>query len=152
LLYSSFEGERKAGIREHEAGLTIFHDLFRYMPEAISIDSGYSDELWVKDARFENISGPAITISNTENPRTEVNLEQIACHHVPIFVLLREPGQKIPGTGEDYLVQQSTYGLTLHAIDEIGKIASSFEAHAVLPALPPFGPNAIAARRLSIPG
>jgi len=28
------------------------------------IDQKYSDELWIRDAHMENISGPAIIISN----------------------------------------------------------------------------------------
>ncbi len=95
LLDSTFEGQRKAAISEHEAGLTLDHDSFRNVPKAIDIDPHYYEELWVKNTRFENISGPAITISNEKNPRTEINLENIACHHVPVFALLRGSGQKI---------------------------------------------------------
>ena len=56
LIDSVFEGQREAAIREHEAGLTLIRDAFRNMPTAIDIDPHYSDELWVKDCRFENIS------------------------------------------------------------------------------------------------
>ena len=104
LLDSTFEGQRKAAISEHEAGLTLDHDTFRNVPAAIDIDPHYYEELWVKNSRFENISGPAITISNENNPRTEINLENIACHHVPVFALLRDertenrrPGRRLCG-------------------------------------------------------
>jgi hypothetical protein len=59
LIDSSFDGQREAAIRENEAGLTLVHDEFRNVPTAIAIDPRYSDQLWVKDSRFENISGPA---------------------------------------------------------------------------------------------
>ena len=58
LIDSVFEGQREAAIREHEAGLTLIRDTFRNVPTAIDIDPQYSDELWVKDSRFEDISGP----------------------------------------------------------------------------------------------
>ena len=58
LLDSTFEGQREAAIREHEAGLTLIRDAFRKVPTAIDIDPQYSDELWVKDCRFEDISRP----------------------------------------------------------------------------------------------
>ncbi len=57
LIDSVFDGQREAAIREHEAGLTLIRDTFRNVPVAIDIDPHYSDELWVKDSRFENISG-----------------------------------------------------------------------------------------------
>ena len=49
LIDSTFEGQREAAIREHEAGLTLIRDTFRNVPTAIDIDPDYSDELWVKD-------------------------------------------------------------------------------------------------------
>ena len=84
------------------------------MPEAIDIDPHYYEELWVKNSRFEDITGPAITISNEYNPRTEINLENIACHHVPVFALLRASGQKYRRPGaEDYVVKTYSHGLTI---------------------------------------
>lgn len=143
LLDSIFEGQRKAAIREHEAGLTLVHDMFRNVPEAISIDPDYAEELWVKDTRFENISGPAITISNENNPRTEINLENISCNHVPVFAMLRESGRKISGTGENYEVKAFSHGLTFSAPGATGAIETKFDAH-VVNELRPFGQNVIA--------
>jgi sugar lactone lactonase YvrE len=144
LLDSTFEGQRKAAISEHEAGLTLDHDSFRNVPQAIDIDPHYYEELWVKNTRFENISGPAITISNERNPRTEINLENIACHHVPLFALLRESGQKTASPAEDYVVKTFSHGLTIAAAGLAGEIRTSFDAHPV-PSLPAEGSNIIAA-------
>jgi sugar lactone lactonase YvrE len=144
LLDSTFEGQRKAAISEHEAGLTLDHVTFRNVPKAIDIDPHYYEELWVKNTRFENISGPAITISNENNPRTEINLENIACHHVPVFALLRGSGQTSAGPAEGYVVKSYSHGLTIPAPGIAGEIRTSFDAHAV-PSLPPEGSNIIAA-------
>lgn len=142
LLDSTFEGQRKAAIREHEAGLTLIHDAFRNVPEAISIDPEYAEELWAKDVRFENISGPAITISNVNNPRTEINLENIVCSRVPVFALLRETQKQVAGTGESYVVKSFSHGLTMSAPGVDGRIQTNFEAGAVKE-LPVFGADAI---------
>jgi hypothetical protein len=75
LIDSVFEGQRDAAIREHEAALTLIRDTFRNLPAAIDIDPHYSDELWVKDSRFENMSGPAVIISNEKSPLTEIGFE-----------------------------------------------------------------------------
>ena len=61
---SSFDGQSQVAIKEHEAGLTLIHDSFRNVPQAIAIDPGYSEELWVEHSRFEEISGPAIVFGN----------------------------------------------------------------------------------------
>src|SRR3954454_9614874 len=60
LLDSTFEGQREAAIREHEAGLTLIRDAFRDVPVAIDIDPHYYDQLWAKDCRFENIPAAAV--------------------------------------------------------------------------------------------
>ncbi len=62
---------------------------------AISIDPNYAEELWVKDVRFEDISGPAITMSNENGLRTEINLEGIVCRRVPVFVVFRETEKRL---------------------------------------------------------
>ncbi|HTC95450.1 MAG TPA: glycosyl hydrolase family 28-related protein [Terriglobales bacterium] len=142
LLDSTFEGQREAAIREHEVGLTLVHDIFRNVPQAISIDAGYADELWAEDTRLENISGPAITISNENNARTEINLENIACRNVSIFALLRESGRKIAGPGENYRVKAFSHGLTMSAPADVGGIKTNFDAEA-LKQLPPPAGNAI---------
>jgi sugar lactone lactonase YvrE len=135
LLDSTFEGQSKAAIKEHEAGLTLVHDVFRNVPEAITIDAGYAEELWVKDTRFEDISGPAVTISNERNPRTEISLENIVCRHVPQFAAFRESGKQIAGPGEMYAVAEFTHGLTVGEDGTAAKIETNFHAD-VLHALP----------------
>ncbi|HZZ38315.1 MAG TPA: glycosyl hydrolase family 28-related protein, partial [Acidobacteriaceae bacterium] len=144
LLDSTFEGQRIAAIREHEAGLTLVHDAFRNVPQAISIDPDYAEELWVENARFENITGPAITISNEKNPRTEINLERIACHDVKTFALLRESGRTLAGPAETYEVRSFSHGLTMRGPGDWGEIGTRFDAEPV-DRLADFGPNAIAA-------
>ena len=84
LIDSVFEGQRKAAIREHEAGLTLIRDTFRNVPTAIEIDPEYYDQLWVKDCRFENVSGPAIIISNEKSPLVEVGVENALLQNVPV--------------------------------------------------------------------
>src|SRR3984885_2704937 len=144
LLDSTFEGQREAAIKEHQAGLTMIHSQFRNVPAVISIDPGYPEELWVKDARFENVSGPAITISNENNARTEINLEDIVCSHVPAFALFRESGKKVDGPAEMYAVQAVSHGLAIPNMRPEGKIETAFHA-GPLTSLPALQPEAIPA-------
>jgi sugar lactone lactonase YvrE len=111
VIDATFEGQREAAIREHEAGLTLIRPQFRNVPTAISIDPHYSEELWVKDGRMENISGPAVIISNETNARTEINMENIVCRKVPTFALYRGSGKNIAGVGDTYQVKTFSHGL-----------------------------------------
>jgi sugar lactone lactonase YvrE len=139
LIDSTFDGQREAAIRENEVGLTLVHDEFRNVPTAISIDPRYSDHLWVKDARFENIGGPAILIANENSRMTQINLESIVCHQVPVFARFRESGRQLAGAGEIYQVKVLSHGLTLPALGATGEIKTSYDAVPLktLPAPPP---------------
>ena len=140
LLDSTFEGQSVAAIKEHEAGLTLVHDRFRNVPAAISIDPGYAEELWVKNSRFEDISGPAITISNENNARTEINLEDIQCSRVPTFALFRESGRKVDGPAPIYKVAAFSHGLTIPEAGAAAEIQTSFHAEAQSSLPPPDAP------------
>ncbi len=142
LIDSTFDGQREAAIRENEAGLTLVHDEFRNVPTAIAIDPRYSDQLWVKNARFENISGPAVVISNEKNRMTEINMENVVCSRVPVFARFRESGRELAGNGAVYEVKVFAHGLTLPALGGIGEIKTRYDA-APLPTLPAALPNAI---------
>ncbi len=142
LLDSVFEDQRQAAIREHEAGLTLVHDIFRNVPQAISIDPDYAEELWIENVRFENIAGPAITISNEKNPRTEINAEQVVCHNVNTFAMLRESGRTLAGPGPNYEVRLFSQGLTMENPSDPGEIRTNFDAYPS-GALPAFGASVI---------
>jgi sugar lactone lactonase YvrE len=106
-----FEGQREAAIRERAAGLTLIRPHFRNVPTAISIDAGFHDELWIKDGRMEDVSGPAVIVSLEDNPRTEINMEHIVCGRVPTFALFRESGKKVAGPAEMYDAKVFSHGL-----------------------------------------
>lgn len=145
LLDSVFEGQREAAIREHEAGLTLIHDTFRNVPVAIDIDPHYSDELWVKDCRFENIAKAAVIISNEKSPLTEIGFENAVLSNTPTFAVLRESGKKISGKGPVYRVSNFNYGLIVPGEGDMGTIGALYDA-APLRSLPE--PSAPAIRPL----
>ena len=95
LLDARFEGQRRAAIREQAAGLTLIRPQFRSVPTAIEIEAGRPDDLYVKDARLENVSGPAVIVSLEKSPRTQINMENVACRGVATFALFRESGRTL---------------------------------------------------------
>ncbi len=144
LIDSVFEHQREAAIREHEAGLTLIRDTFRDVPAAIDIDPHYSDELWVKDSRFENISGPAVIISNEKSPLTEVGVENVVLKDVPTFAQFRESGRKVSGKDEFYRIRNFNYGLIVPGEATTGAIGMLYDA-TPLSSLPALLPPAIPA-------
>jgi len=140
LIDSVFDGERDAAVREHEVGLTLIGDTFRNVPVAIDIDPHYSDEMWAKDCRFEQISKAVVIISNEKSPLTEVGFENAALNDVPTFALFRESGKTVAGKGAIYKIANFNYGLIVPGEGMTGTIGQRYDAVAlsVLPApLPP---------------
>jgi sugar lactone lactonase YvrE len=129
---STFEGQTQAAIREHEAGLTLIRPSFKNVPTAISIDANYADELWIKDGRFENISGPALVISNENSPRTEINAENLVFRNVPVVAEFRESGKKLRGPSEQFVVKTFSHGFHIDDIAALNaapnQIQTVFEA------------------------
>jgi hypothetical protein len=139
LIDSVFEGQREAAIREHEAAMTLIRDTFRNVPTAIDIDPTYSDELWVKDCRFEQIAGQALIVSHEKSPLTEIGVEDAVLKDVPTFALLRESGRKLGGKGAMYEVRNFNFGLMVPGEGWTGSIGMRYDAEALkaLPAAPP---------------
>ncbi len=144
LIDSVFEGQREAAIREHMAQLTLVRDTFRNVPTAIDIDPHYSDQLWVKESRFENVSRAAVVISNEKNPSTEIGFEDAVCSNVPVFARFRESGRAQAGAGAVYRVSRFNYGLFVPGLGRMGHLDTHYEA-APLDALPAPLPPAIRA-------
>jgi sugar lactone lactonase YvrE len=144
LLDSVFDGQREAAIREHMAGLTLIRDTFRNVPVAIDIDPHSSDQLWVKDSRFENVSGAGVVISNETNATTQIGFENAVCAKVPVFARFRESGKAEAGPSALYRVDHFNHGLFVPGEGMMGHLDTQYAA-APLKAMPAPLPPAIRA-------
>jgi hypothetical protein len=135
LLDSSFDGQREAAIREHEAGLTMTNVDIRNTPVGIDIDRGYGDWLWGKDVRFENVNKAAVIISNENNVYTQVGFDHASARNVPVFAHFRDSGKNLPGTGKAYQVTEFNYGLKLPGLAQPGRFDTNYKT-AALPSSP----------------
>jgi hypothetical protein len=145
LLDSVFEGQRDAAIREHEMQLTLANILIRNTRIGIEIDKGYSDQLYGKDIRFENVSDAGVVISNEGNVFTQVSFDNVLASNTPVFARYRESGKTVAAAGPRYRVTEFTYGLTLPGLGSMGTFAQRADLSA-LKALP--APRAPAIRAL----
>ena len=133
LLDSTFDGQRDAAIREHEASLTLVNVDIRNTPVGVEINRGYGDWLWGKDVRFENVSRAALVVSNENNVYTQVGMENASARNVPTFVRFRDSGKTLAGKGRDYLVKEFNYGLFIKQMGEPGQFSTNYKT-AALPA------------------
>ena len=142
LLDSSFDGQREAAIREHEAGLTLVNVAIRDTPVGIDIDPGYGDWLWGKDVRFERVSRAGVVISNENTAYTQIGFENAVAQATPTFARFRDSGKRVPGAGPAYRVAAFSYGLKVPAMGRMGGYATELQA-SPLSRLPPSPPPAI---------
>ena len=133
---ATFDGQRVAAIRERAAGLTLIRPQFMNVPTAVAIEPTFHDELWIKDGRFENISGPAIVISNEKNSQTQINMEDVVCDRVATFVRYQESGRTVAGPAARYVVKIFSYGLSYADLGARSETKQVFDAAplTVLPA------------------
>jgi Pectate lyase superfamily protein/SMP-30/Gluconolactonase/LRE-like region len=141
LVDSTFDGQRDAAIREHEAGLTLLNVTFRNTPVGIEIDRGYGDWLYGQRVRFENVSKAAVIVSNEDNAFTQVSFDDALASGTPVFARFRDSGRTVGRTGT-YRITEFTYGLTVPAVGAMGRYETRFSAEP-LASLPAAAPDVI---------
>jgi hypothetical protein len=108
-----FQDQRKAAIRTQEAGLTIVRMHVKHVPTVIDIDPNYHEKLFMEDCQLDQVSGPAILISNEDNAFNQISLRNIDCRYVPVLAAYRRSGRQTPGAGPAYKVKNFIYGLQM---------------------------------------
>ncbi|MET0310147.1 MAG: glycosyl hydrolase family 28-related protein [Sphingomonas sp.] len=124
LIDSEFEGQRDAAIREHEVDLTLVNVAIRNVPVGIEIDRGYSDSLWGKQVRFENVSQAGVVISNENSVFTQIGFDDAVAMNTPVFARFRDSGKMIAGQGRQYRVSDFSHGLKLPGLGAMGAFAT----------------------------
>jgi sugar lactone lactonase YvrE len=125
LVDSTFDGQRDAAIREHEVDLTLVNVAIKNTPVGIEIDKGYSDSLWGKNVRFENVSKAGLVISAEDSVFTQIGFDNATASNTPVFASFRDSGKTVAGKGKAYRVANFTYGLTLPGLGQMGEYKTS---------------------------
>jgi sugar lactone lactonase YvrE len=136
LLDAYFEGQRMAAIRTEEGGLTLIRNHFKQAPTVIEINPSRAEQLWMEDSLMEDISGPALIISDETSTRPEINLQNVSCRNVPVLAKMRDSGKQIAGTGATYSVKVFAFGVHIADIGATPVVKTTVET-APLSALPP---------------
>jgi sugar lactone lactonase YvrE len=138
MLDTVFEGQRRAAIRSREAGLTIVRMQAKRVPTVLEVDEGQPEKLYLEDARFEDVGGPAIVVGAENNAFTGINLRNVHCRNVPVLLHMRESGREIKAPGDFYRVASLTHGQQMDGPGAAPSVRTShrIETLAALPALP----------------
>jgi sugar lactone lactonase YvrE len=127
MLDTYFEGQRKAAIKTHEAGFTIVRMSVKNVPSVILVDKNYWEKLYMEDCRFEDVTGPAIEVSNEGNAHMQVNIRNLSCKNVQILVHYPELNTNTTAPSQIYSVKRFIYGLQMDDIDSEAKINTTYE-------------------------
>ena len=125
MIDSAFEGQRKAAIRTEEGGMTLIRNQFKNVPTAILVNPDRAEELYLADSRLEDISGPAIIISDENNARSQTNLVNVVCQRVPVLAAFRGSDKKITAPAPIYHVKDFSHGLHIADLGAIAEIKTT---------------------------
>lgn len=120
LVDSTFDGQRDAAIREHEARLTMINVAMRNTPVGVQIDEGYGDSLWAKGLRLENVSRAALSIGSEKSVFTQVGLDNAVASNTPVLVRFAETGRTIAGRAGAYRVASFNHGVKVSGLETVG--------------------------------
>ncbi|WP_291909024.1 glycosyl hydrolase family 28-related protein [Chitinophaga sp. CB10] len=118
MMDTYFEGQRRSAIKTQEAGFTIVRMQVKNAPAAIQVERNYWEKIYIEDSRFENISGPAITVSNEGNANMQLNIRQLACSKVPVLLHFPQGDSSAKAPAAVYAVRSLTYGLQQDDLDQ----------------------------------
>jgi hypothetical protein len=118
MVDTYFEGQRKAAIFTQEGGLVMVRLHARNVPAVIEIRENYSDRIFMEDCRFEQVSGPALIISNENNYANQISLRNVDCRDVPVLAHFRRSGKETPGAGELYKIRNFTHGIHMDSLSD----------------------------------
>ncbi|HEX2967462.1 MAG TPA: glycosyl hydrolase family 28-related protein [Bacteroidales bacterium] len=108
-----FEGQRKAALRCQESGLAIVNLQVKNVPTVFEIEPNYADRLFVENSRFENVSGPAIIVSNENNSNNQITLRNIDCINVPVLASYRRSNTETKVSYKYYNIKNFAHGLQM---------------------------------------
>ena len=133
--------------KSQESGLAIVNMQVKNVPMVFDIEDNYWEKIFIENARFENISGPAFNIAVENNSNNSITLRNVWCSNVPVLAAFKRTGEQTRVSYRKYYVKSFDHGLqmeslvdtpeykTLLSAEPVDKLPAAVQS--VLPALPP---------------
>jgi polygalacturonase len=147
IIDSYFENQSKSALETNNAGLAIVNTHIKNAPIGLEIREGATDRLFFEQCFFENISDAALVINAIESPTNQIGLIDSKARNVSVLARFRGNSESIQGVGENYIVNEFTYGLVLNDLSDDSSFETiidleplntiSTELERVIPSLPP---------------
>ncbi|HVU59102.1 MAG TPA: ThuA domain-containing protein [Puia sp.] len=131
MLDTYFEGQRQTAIKTQEAGFTIIRMQVKNTPSVIQVAPNYWEKLFLGDCRFENISGPALTLSDEGNAHMQLNIRNLVCRNTPVLIHYPQADTTTKAPAPIYKVQRLVYGLRMDDLDKDAKYRADIDITAL---------------------
>ena len=113
MVDSYFEGQRMAALRCQESGLAMVNLYAKNVPAVFDIDPNYCDKLFLENSYFENVSGPAVIITNENNSNNQITFRNVYCKNVPILAKYTRSNTDTKVSHKIYRVKSYDHGLQM---------------------------------------
>lgn len=137
VMDCDFESQTESAIYTRQTGLTLVRPSIRNVSRAVEVDPHRTEQLWMKDARLENVSEAGIVISQANSQRTQINVENAICQATPVFARFRESGKVLKGVDAPYEVEQLSHGLSFARYGAEGETSTTFRTRRTESPTPP---------------
>ena len=113
MVDSYFEGQRIAALRCQESGLAMVNLYAKNVPTVFDIDPNYCDKLFLENSCFENVSGPAVVITNENNSNNQITFRNVYCKNVPALAKYTRSNTVTNVSHKIYKVKSYDHGLQM---------------------------------------
>lgn len=126
-----FEGQRKAAMYCQESGLAMVNLQVKNVPSVFELMDNYADRLVVDGGRFENVSGPALIVSNEDNSNTQINFMDIWCKGVGVLAKFKKSGKEVILGKKSFYVSDFLHGFVMDDMTADARFETRLDAEPV---------------------
>ncbi|MCO7113614.1 hypothetical protein NIB75_17465 [Bacteroides uniformis] len=83
------------------------------VPAVFDIDPNYCDKLFLENSYFENVSGPAVVITNENNSNNQITFRNVYCKNVPTLAKYTRSNTATHVAHKIYKVKSYDHGLQM---------------------------------------
>lgn len=86
------------------------------VPMVFDIEDNYWEKIFIENARFENISGPAFNIAVENNSNNSITLRNVWCSDVPVLAAFKRTDERTSVSYRRYHIKSFDHGLQMESL------------------------------------